>query len=114
MKNRFNRRKTGQLSLFVHSLPLIIFLVIFCFFIFGVNSISNTTRTKQQENLETALSRSITQCYAVEGMYPPDLDYLKNHYGLSYDEDTFFVNYQLTSSNIAPEVTVSLHSSTQE
>lgn len=106
MKNRFSNKKTFTNSRRTTFLSLFIFCAILGCFLLGVNSVSNTTFAKQQESLETALSRSIAQCYAVEGMYPPNLDYLKKHYGLSYDENIFLVDYQPIGSNIAPEVTV--------
>ena len=60
------------------------------------------------ESLENALNRSITQCYAVEGAYPPSLAYIKEHYGLIYDEELFYVDYQPIGSNIMPDVTIML------
>ena len=56
--------------------------------------------------LDKALSRSITQCYAIEGTYPPDLDYLVEHYGLCYDSETFFIDYRYIGSNLRPDVTI--------
>lgn len=50
--------------------------------------------------------RSITYCYTIEGAYPESLDYLKEHYGLVYDEDLFFVDYRVSGSNILPDITV--------
>ncbi|MCM1190757.1 MAG: hypothetical protein NC541_15890 [bacterium] len=87
-------------------LPIAVFAVIFILFLGGVSSVSETTYAKQKESLETALSRSIAQCYAVEGAYPPDLQYLKDHYGLTYDESEFLVDYDFYGSNLVPDVTV--------
>ena len=42
----------------------------------------------------------------MEGTYPQSLDYLKEYYGLMYDEDLFFVDYQVMGSNILPDVTI--------
>lgn len=72
----------------------------------GVSSISESTVARQQESLETALNRDIIHCYAVEGFYPPSLDYIKEHYGLTYDEELFFVDYQPVGSNLRPSVTI--------
>ena len=88
------------------SLPLIAFIALFILFIRGISSVSETTVDKQKESLMTALNRSITQCYAVEGTYPPSLDYIEEHYGLTYDHDRFFVDYQVYGSNMYPTVTV--------
>jgi len=88
------------------SLPLLAFLLLFIFFIQGVSSVSNTTYEKQEESLQTAIERSVVQCYAVEGTYPPSLSYLEKHYGLTYDHDLFFVDYQVYGSNIFPDITI--------
>ena len=66
----------------------------------------DTTAAKQLESLETALSRSIAQCYSVEGMYPPSLKYLEEHYGLTYDRGKFLIDYQSVGANLMPEVTI--------
>lgn len=106
---RTNRFEPDPLAFFprlISLLPLLAGVVIMFLFLRGIQSVSDTTAAKQQESLETALSRSIAQCYAVEGMYPPSLSYLREHYGLTYDEDKFFVDYQSIGSNLMPEVTV--------
>ena len=64
------------------------------------------TRRHQKESLERALNRSIVYCYATEGTYPESLEDLKAHYGLTYDEDLFFVDYQTVGANIYPDVTI--------
>ncbi|MBE5857723.1 MAG: hypothetical protein E7296_09210 [Lachnospiraceae bacterium] len=103
--NRFEKpsilRKIQKLSL-----PLLGFILLFIVFIKGIASVSETTIDKQKESLTTALNRSITQCYAVEGTYPPSLEYIENHYGLTYDHDKFFVDYQVYGANMYPTVTV--------
>ena len=106
MKNRFENKKRNKGTAFLYTLPLLLSLVIIVSFVFGIRSVSQTTADKQLESLENALSRSIAQCYAVEGMYPPDLDYLKEHYGLTYDEKKYLVDYQPVGSNLSPEVVV--------
>ena len=50
--------------------------------------------------------RSAVQCYAVEGYYPQDLDYLTDHYGLQINHDRYIVVYEAFASNLPPEVTV--------
>ncbi len=105
-KNRFESAPWKLLPRLISLLPLMTGIVILLLFLSGIRSVSSTTLAKQQESLETALSRSIAQCYAVEGMYPPNLDYLKEHYGLTYDEDLFLVDYQSIGSNLMPETTI--------
>ena len=104
--NRFEQDKPRFISKIIYVLPMAAFLLLFVLFLQGINVVNEATMTKQKENLETALSRSITQCYAVEGVYPPSLDYVINHYGVLYDEETFQIDYEYTESNLRPEVKV--------
>lgn len=83
-----------------------VFLVIGMVFLQGIASISTGTRKRQRESLENAIMRSVTHCYALEGSYPESLEYLKEHYGLTYDEALFFVDYQTIGSNILPDITI--------
>ncbi len=75
-------------------------------FFLGVNSISKVNIDKQEESLRSAMERDIVQCYSLEGVYPPSLEYLETHYGLVYDKDLFFIDYRPVASNIYPDVTV--------
>ena len=83
-----------------------VFLLIVLLFYQGIESLSSGSVRRQKESLENALHRSITYCYAVEGSYPESLDYLKEHYGITYDEDRFFVDYKIIGANILPDVTI--------
>lgn len=75
-------------------------------FLSGIQHLSEASLARQKESLESALSRSISQCYAVEGAYPPDITYLQEHYGLTYDSSLFLIDYISYGSNLRPEVTV--------
>lgn len=106
MRNRFDKTGTDSLRSLFYSLPFLILIGVLVLFIVGISSVDDTTYEKQMESLETALHRSISQCYAVEGVYPPSLAYIKSHYGLTYDEEAFYVDYQPIGSNLYPEATV--------
>lgn len=80
--------------------------IILLIFWLSLSSIDETTVSRQRESLETALNRDIIHCYAVEGYYPPSLAYIEEHYGLTYNKDLFFVDYQPIGSNIRPDVTI--------
>lgn len=109
-RNRFERNKRIKFAKIPVLLSVVAFIILFILFYNGIGSVSETNRMKQKESLETALNRSIIQCYAVEGAYPPSLSYIKEHYGLIYDENLFFVDYQPIGSNIMPDVTIIMRS----
>lgn len=67
------------------------------------DQLGTSSRRDQELALQSSLEHAITSCYALEGMYPPDLSYMKEHYGLVYDEDLFYVTYRPVAANIRPE-----------
>lgn len=56
--------------------------------------------------IRAAVQRSALQCYAVEGAYPPDLQYLEDNYGLQVNRQDFYVTYEAFASNLPPTVRV--------
>lgn len=103
MKRFYHKHRTDWLR---HLAVILLFLAVFLAFLSGISYVSREASDTQMETLERAISRSITHCYATEGHYPESLDYLKEHYGISYDSDEFFVDYQAIGGNIFPEVTI--------
>lgn len=97
-KKEHNRRN--------YIVSLVVFILVIGIFYFGIQSVSTRTDEEQLSSLENALQRSITHCYAVEGTYPESLAYLEEHYGISYDEDKYFVDYRPSAANIMPDVTI--------
>lgn len=75
-------------------------------FLIGVSAVEDRSGAQAYEALEQAVRRGIVHCYTMEGSYPESLQYLKEHYGLTYDEDRFFVDYQALGSNLLPDVTI--------
>ncbi|MBQ2785967.1 MAG: hypothetical protein IJF02_05640 [Oscillospiraceae bacterium] len=59
-----------------------------------------------RQQLEDALRRSCVACYAAEGIYPPSLSYLEQHYGVQNDKDRYTVFYEVFADNLMPEITV--------
>lgn len=103
--NRFQYKKTSQ-KLSGFFLSFLVFLAILFLFLQGLSSLSDSTARRQKESLENAITRSVTHCYTVEGAYPENLEYLKDNYGLTYDEDAFFVDYRIIGSNVLPDITI--------
>ena len=59
-----------------------------------------------REQLEQTLRRWAVVCYAQEGVYPPDTEYLERHYGVQIDHDRYAVFYEVFAENIMPQITV--------
>lgn len=65
-----------------------------------------STETADQSRLEDTVRRAAAACYAIEGIYPPDVAYLEEHYGIRIDCDRYTVDYQVFASNLMPDITV--------
>ena len=68
--------------------------------------IKTQLQSKQEDLVENAIKRGVVQCYAIEGRYPPSVDYLEEHYGLRMDNSKYIVHYDILASNIYPDITV--------
>lgn len=107
MSNRLDNEKSFALSDgFYRIFSVIIFALIFLCFVMAVEHFGRSSIEKQQEALENAIERDIVQCYSIEGAYPESLEYMEQHYGLTWDKDIFFVDYQPIAGNLYPDYTV--------
>ena len=92
----------------ISSLLFVILLAVGIFLWFSASisnlSIGRTAENKQQ--LEQALARAAVACYASEGVYPPDVTYLEEHYGVQIDHTLYTVKYEVIASNLMPDITV--------
>lgn len=91
-------------------------LIISCLYLFlaGTKSIAAKTEAEQLSVLDQAIRRATIQCYAIEGRYPPSVEYLEEHYGLSIDREKYYVFYDGWASNIMPDITVFPANDTEE
>ena len=86
--------------------PVFILIAVLTAFVWFSNSMVRTNTAREKEILENAIDRSITQCYALEGIYPSDLAYLEENYGLIYNKEQFFVSYEYIGANLRPSITI--------
>lgn len=87
-------------------LPILLLLCAVLCFGSALNQLEQERHREGREQLEQVLRRTAAACYAAEGFYPPSVSYMKNHYGLRYNEDEYVVRYDLFASNLMPDITV--------
>jgi hypothetical protein len=105
MKHRFETQARRPF-LWTVLCSLILFVVLCGLFQAAVSRFSQRTENQERTLLDQALTRSIAHCYAIEGRYPESLDHLKTHYGLTYNTERFYVDYQPLGSDLWPDVTI--------
>jgi hypothetical protein len=81
-------------------------IILLSLFISGTNHLTSGNAKEQEEILSHAVSQSITECYALEGYYPPSIKYLTDNYGLIYDSSQYMIDYQYIGANLRPDVTI--------
>jgi len=48
----------------------------------------------QRQLVEDAVRSAALTCFAVEGAYPANLEYLRDNYGLAYDASRYLVDFK--------------------
>ena len=70
--------------------------------------VEQTSEDAQIGMVRNAVRNAVLTCYAVEGAYPQDVEYLIDNYGLAYDQNRFFISYDAFASNVFPDIRVNL------
>ena len=101
------KRKTKTTRLWLPVvLAVVVLSALLLWFFPAVNHLSAGQHEEGRAQLEMALRRATVACYATEGIYPPTLDYLKQHYGIQIDKSRYSVFYEIFADNLMPEITV--------
>ena len=75
-----------------------------CWLLLG--RIGNAQRSGETDLVRTAVKNAALTCYAVEGAYPEDIEYLREYYGLAYDQSRYMVTYENFADNLLPTIFV--------
>ena len=75
-------------------------------FAVALNSLDSGRDAEDLRRLEETLRQGCVACYAAEGAYPSDLDYLRERYGVQVDETRYTVYYSVFAENLMPDITV--------
>ena len=92
-----NRRELWKLALIVCMLAAAVAVYAW------VGRMQDRTET---ETVRNAVREAALTCYAVEGAYPEDVEYLREHYRLAYDTERYHVTYDAFASNLIPDIWV--------
>jgi len=85
---------------------LIMFAAVVTIMLYGFQDAAVSSKAENLRMTEDSLRRAVVSCYALEGRYPPNVDYLQQQYGLQVDEDAYIIHYEIFAENIMPEITV--------
>ena len=72
----------------------------------AVGFVTGRGSAKETQIVRDAVRQAAMTCYAVEGSYPDSVTYLRENYGLAYDESRYLVIYDAFASNLMPDIRV--------
>lgn len=87
-------------------LAVLVFVLLLAVFVAAVDRVTSASDEAELALVRDAVKNAALTCYAVEGAYPDDLDYLREHYGLGYNETRYLVTYDAFASNVMPDIRV--------
>jgi hypothetical protein len=87
-------------------LPIVIFCAMLALFWYGFSVSTAENGTRDLQVTQAAVQKAVVNCYAIEGVYPSDVKYLEDHYGLVIDHEKYIVHYESIGSNVMPSVEV--------
>ena len=71
-----------------------------------IGRLGTSSDNAQTQFVTDAVHNAALTCYAVEGAYPTNLEYLRKNYGLAYDQSRYQVRYDAFGSNLMPDIRV--------
>ncbi|MBQ9300904.1 MAG: hypothetical protein IJ214_10370 [Clostridia bacterium] len=92
-----NKRDIFKLAAIAAMLALVVLVI---------GRVGRVQSREENETVREAIKNAALTCYAVEGAYPDDIDYLRENYRLAYNEDQYFVTYEAFASNRIPDIWV--------
>ena len=61
----------------------------------GAGNVSQRQNEESLKQVEDAVNKAVLSCYAIEGCYPPTVEYIEDHYGLQIDHNRYHVFYEI-------------------
>lgn len=104
--NRFRQKRSSSHMLRRIITTAALFGLLCAALLLGVSEVQKSAGDSQRESLRLAILRSAVHCYAMQGVYPESLDYIREHYGIEWNPERYIVDYEVTGSNLMPDVTV--------
>jgi len=87
-------------------LLIAVLIIITVFTVLTMDKVVSKNSDTQPSRIKEAIEMACIQCYAIEGSYPPDLEYLRDNYGIVLDHDRYYYYYEIFASNVMPVVEV--------
>ena len=87
---------------------LIIVVPLLCavLLVLGAETLGRGQEGESLKQLDNSVRKAVMTCYATEGVYPPSVQYLEDHYGIQIDHNRFGIDYQIFGDNFMPQIQI--------
>ena len=103
-KNRFGAQKNRRGGLLGILGTIALFIALIVLFNYGINNLTQANEDEALEAVRNAVTRAAIQFYALEGRFPPHLEYLEERFGLQLDHERFEIIYSAFGANVMPQI----------
>jgi len=93
--------------------PLFLTVLVVAAVVWGASMTGEQSLEQARRMTEESIRRAAVQCYALEGFYPVNIQYLMDHYGILPDHsidrperNKFVIHYQFVADNLLPDILV--------
>jgi len=101
----FIRKKRFRIAV-IDIIWILIFISIILLSSVLIRIVTNTSDEEGIMITEQSIKHAAVSCYAMEGRYPEDIDYLLDNYNIVIDTERYIVHYSVIGSNLMPDITV--------
>lgn len=109
-----NEKTTYRLKILISAAGVLIFAAIMLWLVTGLGQTKTAAAEQQLADVKQSVINGAVLCYSIEGVYPESLGYLKENYGLRYDENKYLIHYRFVSADIMPFISVFVNDGTEE
>lgn len=99
-------RKKEKASVWLKLIEAAVTVLVLIILIMALKNVADSSGDDGRRQLETSIRRSVMACYATEGVYPPDVEYLEERFGLQINREKYIVHYSVFAENLVPDITV--------
>ncbi len=85
-------------------IKIIIIIAVLALAVILINKMDSRQQSSETQIVRDAVKNAALTCYAVEGAFPEDVEYLRQYYSLAYDESRYFVTYEAFAPNVIPSI----------
>ncbi len=96
----------SKINILSHTILYIFIGILLIALIYASTNLGSKSNDISKKNIKAVIEKTVMQCYASEGSYPNDLEYLEENYGLIMDRENYIYEYHVFSSNIMPEIII--------